>query len=333
MPAPARASSSYVRNRTSGDVWLVSKRDEVVGTPTGSASSAFLSGDGTSVLFASRSSSLRADICEISTSNVFLRDLTAGPDATIPVRVSLPPCPCVGCSGCGSGCDYALNNHSTALGLNGDGTKALFSSIATDLFGIDNSARNALVLYDDGAFSRVNTYPAGGATFADMSGVSYPEISENGRYVTFSASDPDELCGPSEQGCGAQHLFRKDLDTGALECIDTPADVPHSPCANEEARAPMSGDGRFIAFNSAQPDLDPLCGGYEVFVKDMSTGEIACLSLSVDGEPSGFARLPEISADGAYVTFLAQGQLLPDVPPAPGGEPRAYRVANPLYAP
>lgn len=80
-----------------------------------------------------------------------------------------------------------------------------------------------------------------------------------------------------------------------------------------------SRDGRYVAFDSHADDLAPgstPCPGdcFDVFVKDMSTGEVVQLSVGMGGAaPDGSSKDPSMSADGRFVVFTSQAtNLVPD---------------------
>lgn len=84
----------------------------------------------------------------------------------------------------------------------------------------------------------------------------------------------------------------------------------------------VSGDGRFIAFNSDASNLVPgdVNDAWDIFVKDIVTGELEVVSIASNGTRSngdsglGTAGEPiSISADGRYVAFSSWAtNLVPD---------------------
>ena len=72
------------------------------------------------------------------------------------------------------------------------------------------------------------------------------------------------------------------------------------------AEPAISGNGRYVAFESAATNLDPNCGGAltSIYVRDRSTGTTSCFAPFIGGfrtQISGSA--PSISADGRYVAL------------------------------
>jgi hypothetical protein len=68
----------------------------------------------------------------------------------------------------------------------------------------------------------------------------------------------------------------------------------------------LSDDGRYVAFESAAPNLAPECGTVvaQVYVRDRLTGATRCVSRGPAGEPGlGASGHPSLSGDGRRVAF------------------------------
>ena len=76
-----------------------------------------------------------------------------------------------------------------------------------------------------------------------------------------------------------------------------------------------SADGRFVAFTSNATNLTSLDtnGTWDVFVKDLSSGTVTCVSVTPLGQAgNGESSSPAISADGRFVAFSSDSSdLLP----------------------
>ena len=73
-----------------------------------------------------------------------------------------------------------------------------------------------------------------------------------------------------------------------------------------EASAPISADGRFVAFSPTPPNLvaGDTNGFADVFVRDLKTGKTKRVSVDSSGaQAGGDSRNPSISADGRFVAF------------------------------
>jgi Tol biopolymer transport system component len=86
---------------------------------------------------------------------------------------------------------------------------------------------------------------------------------------------------------------------------------------DEQASEPsISGSGRFIAFQSNDPDLDPDVdnGSFDVYVHDRKTRTTTRISVAPDGSPGdGDSGDASISADGRFVAFKSTAtNLVPE---------------------
>lgn len=77
----------------------------------------------------------------------------------------------------------------------------------------------------------------------------------------------------------------------------------------------ISADGRYVVFEGASGDLTDgdTSGRQDIFLQDLSTGAITCVSTAADGtQADGTSSGATISADGRYVAFLSDaGNLVP----------------------
>ncbi len=72
-----------------------------------------------------------------------------------------------------------------------------------------------------------------------------------------------------------------------------------------------SANGRFVAFESAASNLADKDGlGWDVFVKDMTTGAVTLASAAATAEPNGSSSWARISADGHFVAFASNASNL-----------------------
>ncbi|MCL4267248.1 MAG: PD40 domain-containing protein [Anaerolineae bacterium] len=97
--------------------------------------------------------------------------------------------------------------------------------------------------------------------------------------------------------------------------------------ANDDSKyAAISGNGRYVTFNSIATNLVPndTNGKQDVFVYDRQTGQTARVSVATDGtqgngDSGEAAAPPAISEDGRYVAFYSRAtNLMDDFPIGPG---------------
>ncbi|MGE5547687.1 MAG: matrixin family metalloprotease [Solirubrobacterales bacterium] len=204
--------------------------------------------------------------------------------------------------------------------ISGDGKYVVFQSEADNL-GVDtnfteiwrkNIATGAVDLVSKTAGGTVsNNY--------DRS----PDISYDGRYVAFTSTSTNT------GGNGWQSVFVKDMVTGTLTLASSsasgalPDGVSYVPV--------LSGDGRYVVFFS---DATNLVDGdtndkFDVFVKDMVTGQIALVSKAADGAlGDGDSITASISANGRWITFYSSATNLVDGDT--NGKQDVFIVDNPL---
>jgi hypothetical protein len=68
-------------------------------------------------------------------------------------------------------------------------------------------------------------------------------------------------------------------------------------------RSSLSGNGRYVAFESDDGNLVPAGIDRGVFVRDRLSGVTSLVSVGPNGSPFSFATSPSISADGRFLTF------------------------------
>ncbi len=127
-------------------------------------------------------------------------------------------------------------------------------------------------------------------------------VTADGRYVVFE-SLADGLAPGEDPGFG--HVFRKDMQTGALTVIDAGG--------NGEATDPdISDDGRYVVFTSRASNLAAADSTHDadVFVKDLQTGAVTLITPSSAGSDCLGCLKPVISGDGSEVAFVTTASLV-----------------------
>lgn len=191
------------------------------------------------------------------------------------------------------------NAESTSPRLNGDGTRVVFESLASDLVDGDaNGVRDVYVrdLVDQTTvlISRASDGSQGElASFANS-------ISQDGNRVVFHTSSPLEEASDNH----ADDVYVRDLETSTTILVSVAADGGGG---NGHSRfGSLSADGRYVAFQSTADNLVPDDDNamMDVFVRDLVTGETTLVSRADDGTlGNNISQGPQISADGRYVAF------------------------------
>jgi Tol biopolymer transport system component len=146
--------------------------------------------------------------------------------------------------------------------------------------------------------TRASVDSAGGDPNGPSADVS---ISDDGRYVAFVSAASDLVPGDTN---GVQDVFVRDLVSGTTTLVS--ADATGGPANGSSLSPRISGDGRFVAFESFARDL----GGGEdgvfadVFVRDLDTATTTLVSAAADGGPTDSgSNEPAISDGGRFVAF------------------------------
>jgi len=130
------------------------------------------------------------------------------------------------------------------------------------------------------------------------------DISADGRYVAFITDADGIVEGDND---GLPDLFLHDLTAGATKLISK--SVSLGPASVRDGYGPsISGNGRFVAFDSKSSNLVPGDANHthDVFVYDQMTDSIELVSVDNDGVQLQVDSLePSISEDGRYVVFMA----------------------------
>jgi len=139
-----------------------------------------------------------------------------------------------------------------------------------------------------------------------------PVVSRDGRFVAFESYATNlvgtasglPVVGQFNDSNGANDVFLYELASGTTTLVST---TPSRTAGNGDSDRPsISGDGRWVAFNSTASNLvsGDTNAKYDVFVRDMSTGETKRESVDVNGVQANNGSLsPAISADGRWVSF------------------------------
>lgn len=163
-----------------------------------------------------------------------------------------------------------------------------------------------------------STSRAGAATIAEAGvagtpvgylGSYYPSISNDGRYVVFIAHRQNPG-SPADNAANVITAYRMDLQTEQLDFVAVLG--LHGEGGSGPFDASISGDGRYVVFESARSDLvdDDTNNRTDVFVKDMTTRVISRASVSASNrQVDSDCRFPRISTDGRYVSFSHIGQV------------------------
>jgi Tol biopolymer transport system component len=208
------------------------------------------------------------------------------------------------------------NDRSFGASISGDGRHVAFSSDASDLVPGDGSVRDVFVRDVQAArTTRVSVAVSGGEPDDGVTRES--SISGSGRYVAFSSRASDLV---ADDGNGVEDVFVRDLSAATTTRVSVDRDGGDGDGDSGEVgslgRVSISEDGRHVAFFSEATDLVPgdTNGVGDVFVRDLQLGTTTRISVDFLGRQVNShvaaGTSPAISADGRFVAFLSQEDLL-----------------------
>ncbi len=177
-----------------------------------------------------------------------------------------------------------------------------FESVATNLVSSGCTTGIRQIFVRDlvaGATSCVSVGPLG----EPGNGASQrPRLSADGSVVTFESSATN-LVG---SGCttGIPQIFVRDLAARATTCVSVAPDG--TPGNGASGRPALSGDGKFVAFQSVATNLAPECPIpiSQIYLRNLPIEATTCLTVGSDGLPgSGPSLQPALSGDGQIIVF------------------------------
>jgi Tol biopolymer transport system component len=253
--------------------------------------------------------------------NVFLRDTcTAGPvgcrPSTIPVSFATD-------GSLGNGDSGASVGFATVPAISADGRFVAFASDATNLVANDSNASTDIFLRDTCTGAPAGCTPSTNRISVASDGTQSngnsfnPSISEDGRFVVFDSQATNLVASDTNT---ATDVFLRDTCQGAPASC-TPSTIRVSVASdgtqgNDASNFPgISGNGRYVAFNSAAKNLTPndTTVFINVFVRDTCFGAAAACSPSTsrvsvgpgDVQGNEGSAFPSISADGRFIAFAS----------------------------
>ncbi len=279
----------------------------VVGLPGCLAVRQCLSADGRFLVFLSFATDLTPIPDTNGLADIFVRDTLLGTTTLVSVNAA----------GTAASNQGVVND----AVISADGTKVAFVSLSSDLVATDTNGganTNDVFVRDLGAGTTtlvsVNAAgtDSGNATSGTGFGAHYLAISDDGNRIAF-ASEASNLTGLTDTNFSTD-IFVRDLMAGttSLASVNTAGTAAGNGLSIHPT---LSSDGTKVAFVSfatslvATPDTN---GGQDVFVRNLTLGSTALVSLNSAGTASGNIRstAPSISSDGSRVAFLSEATNL-----------------------
>ncbi|MDR4484687.1 MAG: FG-GAP-like repeat-containing protein [Nitrospirales bacterium] len=183
--------------------------------------------------------------------------------------------------------------------LNGDGRLVAFDSCASNLVPGDTNGACDVFVHDrqTGQTTRVSVSSAGAEANNSSSS---PALSADGRLVAFISFASNLVSGDTNGGPNpfeGEDVFVHDRQTGQTTRVNVSSTGEQAIFVDEILDVVLSADGRFVAFDSASPNLVSGATNGGLFVHDRQTGQ----TTLVPGNGSS----PALSADGRFVAFIS----------------------------
>ncbi len=291
LPGGSTNNQVYVRDRRTGKTKLASRSNNGNPADGGDSYDATISDNGRFVAFESNATNLPGSIGP-TYAQVYVRDLKKGQTKLI--------------SQLGGG-DPATGGFSTDPSISGNGRLVAFESDATNLPG-ELSPDDQVYLRDrKSGTTRLISKTSGGSPADDDS--EDPAISPNGLIVGFE-SEATNLPG----GLGtADQVYVRDLRGGRTLLVSR--NTAGSPADDDSEEVAVSGNGRFVAFESVATNLPgSLAPTYrQTYLRDRKQETTTLISRNNAGDPAagGYSEEPSVSANGRFVQFESEATNLP----------------------
>ena len=204
--------------------------------------------------------------------------------------------------------ELQANGNSSYPSVSADGRFVAFASDAANLAAGDTNAVNDIFVRDrqTGVTERVSV--DSNETQADFASANDERtaISADGRFVAFRSAATNLV--PGDTGFRSD-IFVRDRQAGTTERVSV--DGAEVEADESSFKASISGDGRFVAFESSATNLVAVDsnGSTDVFVRDRQLGATELVSVN-SAEAQGSGSDPSISADGRYVAFASSSTNL-----------------------
>ena len=243
-----------------------------------------ISHDGRFVAFQSDASNFAGAIN--NTNQIYLKDLNTGTTTLVSPSASVST--------------IGANSSSFDPSISNDGRFVTFSSRATDLIAGDSNNLQDVFLHD--TQTSITTLISTHLDGTQLGSASYlADISGDGNYAVF---ETDSQIVVADTNVLQRDVYRKDLLTGDMVLVSVNSDGVQSDVASV-GRGSISDNGQWVAFESYGSTLVPGDNNtYDVFVKDLDTGELVRASINFDGSDSdGQSQNPRLSGNGRFVAF------------------------------
>lgn len=293
FPGGPVAANVFLRDRQAGTTVRISRSTTGGATepPDAWSNQVAISADGQVLAFASGANNL-VDGDTNGRTDVFVFDQRTG----VTKRVSVA-----------TGGAQAVGGDSSAPSISADGRFVAFESTATNLVAGDTNNCGDVFVHDlrTQQTTRVSVTSSGAQAVPGFvsQGSRSPALSADGRFVAFESDAANLVAGDTN---GVLDIFVHDRGSGTTTRVSVATGGVQG--NGHSTRASLSGDGRFVAFDSGARSLAPgkTTLDSDVFLHDRTTGETTRITTGLAGEEADSSSLgARLSRDGRYLAFFS----------------------------
>ena len=195
------------------------------------------------------------------------------------------------------------NDQSSSPVISDDGRYVAFSSWASTLVEGDTNGQGDVFVHDRwrGDTERVSITTDGGESDSEAA---FPSISADGRYVAFDSSASNLVAGDTN---GQTDVFVHDRRNETTERVSIATDGTQGTRRASSAPA-ISGDGRYVAFQSGAAELVPgdTNSRSDIFIRDRRNRTTERVSVAADGvQGNDNSSDASFSADARFLVFTS----------------------------
>jgi Tol biopolymer transport system component len=302
VPGANPVRNVFVRDTLANTTTLVSRASD--GTPAnGDSSHPSISMNGEYIAFASTAANISADNND-SFSNVYVRKMDTG-EITLVSRIAF------------QSLSIPADGNSYDPTIDREGKRVAYTSDADNLSNKDNNAVTNVFVTDfqTTRFTFAVSLPTGGFLSQSPSdGDSFDGvISGDGRYVAF-VSYANNFVDESIRTPTVADVFRRDIQASKTDFVSRATGLDGAPAFADSSHPSISGDGRFVAFQSSAGNLSPDdTADSDVFVRNLEANTTTLVSrqsgvTGAGADGSSFA--PVLSRDGRIAAFSSDASNL-----------------------
>jgi Tol biopolymer transport system component len=289
-PFPHRMNV-YRRDRLEGTTVLVSANLSGVNGGNGDSMPRGLSTNGQFVVFESSASNLVANDTN-NAADIFVRDLVSGTNILVSANASGKP----------------GNGFSRAPVMAPDGRYVAFSSAATDLVSGDTNGISDVFVRD--LQTGTTVLASDGAIGMNVASVSdAPEISDDGRYVTFFSTATNLVAGVKT----TSEIYVRDLVGGTTILVSTNTRTVLGNINVISYNHLLNADGKFVAYAARRTSTSPVTFIFR-YNRETGSTDLVHTNAIISSTPNTDRTL-DMTPDGRFISFLANtnvgGKIVP----------------------